>query len=56
MAKTIKKRDGRTVDFDRTKILNAIKNAVMKEEGEVDPEAITAAVEAQCSDSLEFVW
>lgn len=55
MAKTIKKRDGRTVDFDRSKILNAIQKAMVKEEGEVDAEAITAAVESQCSDSLETV-
>lgn len=55
MAKTIKKRDGRTVEFDRTKILNAIKKALVEEEKEVNAEAIAEAVEAQCSDSLETV-
>ena len=53
--KKIKKRDGRIVDFDPNKIHTAIFKAMMQA-GEGSDQAaaeITAAVEAQCSDSEE---
>lgn len=56
MAKTIKKRDGRTVEFDKTKIQNAVFKALKAEEGSEDTcRDIADAVEEDCSDSLETV-
>ena len=57
MAKTIKKRDGRTVDFDKNKIASAVLKALqkMEEGGEELSKEIADAVEEQCSDSLETV-
>lgn len=56
MAKTIKKRDGRTVEFDKIKIQNAVFKALKAEEGSEDTcKDIADAVEEDCSDSLETV-
>ena len=57
MAKTIKKRDGRTVEFDKQKIINAVGKALQKvnEAREGLAEEIASLVESECSDSLETV-
>lgn len=57
MAKTIRKRDGRTVEFDKQKIINAVGKALQKvnEAREGLAEEIASLVESECSDSLETV-
>ena len=57
MAKIIRKRDGRTVEFEKQKITNAVRKALQKvdETREGIAEEIASLVESECSDSLETV-
>lgn len=57
MAKTIRKRDGRTVEFEKQKITNAVRKALQKVEADTADlaEQIATLVESECSDSEETV-
>ena len=57
MARTIRKRDGRTVEFEKQKITNAVRKALQKVEADTADlaEQIATLVESECSDSEETV-